>query len=180
MAWKKEFIAEDGRKIILRDLNKRDTARKLMNYINTFVDEKTYLLMDKKATLADQKKWLNHTWEKISKKTGYYLVMEDSGRMVGSVSAERQLYKLRGNVLLGITIKRQYRGVGLGYFAMSELIKRVRKEMKPRNIYLTLYSGNKAAHKLYSKLGFKYHHTLKNWVNHYGKYLEEDFLILGS
>ena len=178
MAWKKHFKTKDGKIIILRDLNKKDSPRKLMNFINSFVDEKAFLLVDKKWSLAEERKWISSTLEEMKKGQTLLLVVEDKGKIIGTISAERQKFKLRNNVLLGIAIKREYRNQGLGYIAMKEVIKRVRKEMKPKNIYLTVISQNKLAKKLYEKLGFRHHHILKNWVNHYGKYYDEEFMIL--
>jgi len=180
MPWRKTFTAKDGRVVILRDQSRRDTPRKLMEFINSFVEEKAYLLADKKYTLKEEKEWVKSCMRQMRKKESIDLIMEHDGRIIGKVDARRDRQKLRGNVLLGIAIKPEFRGEGLGYFAMKELIYRVKKEMKPANIYLTVISANNTAKRLYRKLGFKKHHTLKNWVNHYGAYLDEDFMILGK
>jgi len=180
MAWKKEYTTKNGKTVVLRDLNNKDSIKKTRNFINSFVVEKAYLLYDKKITYKEQKAWFLNQLKQIKNKAGYYIVIEHDKKMIGSVVANRQLYKLKDNILLGIAITPNFRGLGLGYFSLKALIDRVKKEMKPKNIYLSVYSKNYTAKKLYKKLGFKFHHRLKNWVNHYGKFMDEEFYIYKS
>ncbi len=159
MAWKKEYTTKNGKTVVLRDLNNKDSIKKTRNFINSFVVEKAYLLYDKKITYKEQKAWFLNQLKQIKNKAGYYIVIEHDKKMIGSVVANR---------------------LGLGYFSLKALIDRVKKEMKPKNIYLSVYSKNYTAKKLYKKLGFKFHHRLKNWVNHYGKFMDEEFYIYKS
>jgi len=48
MAWKKEYTTKNGKTVVLRDLNNKDSIKKTRNFINSFVVEKAYLLYDKK------------------------------------------------------------------------------------------------------------------------------------
>lgn len=180
MPFKKTLVLDNGEIIVTRDLGSKDTAKKLKDYINAFVDEKAFLLMDKKVTLKEQKGWLKSKRKEIKKHEAIYSVIEHKGRMIGSVSAERKPYKLRNNISLGIALNPAYRGKGIGFFAMRELIKRVQKEMEPKNIFLTVYAKNAHAENLYKKLGFVHQFTRKDWINHYGEYLDEKFLILDA
>jgi len=143
----------------------------------------TGLLLKKRARFRHQhlyarQEGLRPILKGMKKGNIIHLHLECKGKLVGVVDAERGEYKHHGNVFLGITILPPFRSKGLGEFALRELIARAKSEMKPKNIYLTVYTDNKKAIRLYRKLGFVRHHVLKNWINHYGRYLDEEFYIL--
>ncbi|HIH05460.1 TPA: GNAT family N-acetyltransferase [Candidatus Woesearchaeota archaeon] len=178
MAWKKQLALPDGKVVALRDLSRKDSPKELADFINSFLKEKAYLRINRKISVAEEKAWIRSRLKGMKKGNIIHLHLECKGKLVGVVDAERGEYKHHGNVFLGITILPPFRSKGLGEFALRELIARAKSEMKPKNIYLTVYTDNKKAIRLYRKLGFVRHHVLKNWINHYGRYLDEEFYIL--
>ena len=178
MAWKKEFKTKEGKKIILRDLARQDTALKLKTFYNDLVKERTHVLYETPISLAEERKWLTDTWRSIRKKDAILIIIEQDGRMVGSASANRMKQKNRYNVSLGIALSKDIRRMGIGTVAMQEIIKRVKKTMKPKHICLCVSSANKPGQKLYTKLGFRKVYRLKEWIHHFGEFHDEIFMIL--
>ena len=178
MVWKKYFKTKDEKEIVLRNLSRKDSVKNLMNYINSMINERVYFALDKKKTYKEEKAWKKDSLKDIKKGNAINLILEHKGRIIGDLIAHRQREKFRNNIVLGVGMLPRYRNQGIGYFAMKELIERAKKEMKPKNICLTLFSPNKPAKKLYAKLGFVHHHTLEKWSKHKGKFIDEEFLIL--
>jgi RimJ/RimL family protein N-acetyltransferase len=98
--------------------------------------------------------------------------------IIGSASAEREPLKLRNNINIGVSVARSERNKGLGTVILKETIARVKKEMRPKNIFLSVFANHHAAKKIYKKLGFKTYFVLPNWANHYGKYHNLEFMLL--
>ena len=175
---KKELILKNGEKIQLNDLSKKDSAPKLKNFINALVEEKSYLNSNKKYSLKEQKEWQKARLRQIRKGEYLYVIVSKDGKMIASADARRLALKLRGNVEIGIAILPSHRNKGLGRLLMNEIVGRAKAEMKPKNIFLTVDDKNKYAKRLYGKLGFKKIAVLPNWVNHYGKYHDQEIQVL--
>lgn len=178
MAWKQQFVLPDGRVIALQDLSRKDSPRELAGFINSFLKEKAYLRINRKITIQEEEEWIRSRLKGMKKGKVIHIHLKCGGRLVGIIDAERGEYKHHDNVCLGITILPPFRSKGLGEFALRELIARVKSEMRPKNIYLTVYTDNRTAIRLYKKLGFARHHVLKGWIDHFGRYLDEEFYIL--
>lgn len=176
--WSKGSILKTGEKVLLRDLTPRDSAKKHMEFYNKFVEEKAMVFADRKLALKEEKEWLKGKIQTM-KKGGYiHIVAEKGGKIVGGASAERGPLKQRNNVSLGIALLPEFRGKGLGSMLMKHLIARVKREMKPKNIHLDVFSENDPAIQLYRKLGFNIHHTKKEWIDHFGEYHDQHFMTL--
>jgi len=73
------------------------------------------------------------------------LVVEDKENIVGILNADREAYKMRNNIVIGIALLPEYRGRGLGEFALRLLLRTARQKLKGRNIYLRVFANNKRA-----------------------------------
>jgi len=123
-------------------------------------------------------KWFKCSLRKIRKRQAIDIIAESKGRIVGKASARKGIYKQCDNVTLGIAILPAFRGAGLGKILLTELIARVKREFKPKNIVLSVFAPNKRAHALYKKVGFREFARFPNWFKHKGKYYDQIYLIL--
>ena len=112
------------------------------------------------------------------KKERFSICAYHQGKLIANVAARRDRYKQKDNVCLGVAILKGFRGAGLGRILLSEIIKYTKKNIKCKNIYLTVYDNNTRAKKLYESRGFKEIAKLPNWINHFGKYQDEIIMIL--
>jgi RimJ/RimL family protein N-acetyltransferase len=179
MAAQKEVVLKTGETITLKNLSPKNSAREMMDFINALVESKAMIAMDKRISLKEEKVWLKGCLHGMKKGDYLNIIASHKGKVIGSATAERERYKLRNNVLLGIAILPYFQGKGLGSILMKELIGRTKKEMGPKNIFLTVLDLNKKAYRLYEELGFRTHHVLPKWANHYGKWCDLRFMILG-
>lgn len=80
--------------------------------------------------------------------------------------------------MLGVALRKHWRGKGLGWILMKELIVVVEQRWHPLHIYLHVVSSNTKARALYKSLGFRMIARLPQWFEYNGKYLDEYILIL--
>lgn len=59
-----------------------------------------------------------------------------------------------------LLIDKNYQSKGYGKRAIMKLLKIMKKEYNPDEVYLSVYDNNKVAIKLYKKLGFKFNGKL--------------------
>jgi ribosomal protein S18 acetylase RimI-like enzyme len=76
--------------------------------------------------------------------------------------------------LFGISIAREWRGIGLGTILLDEIFKMAKKDFKPsiKMITLDVIADNKPAFSLYRRMGFKKVAVLPRYFQHRGGLLD--------
>ena len=148
-----------GKKIIIKQLSKKDlrNVKKLRDFINSFVEEDAQIDMNKKVSLKEERKWLEAHLKSIKKHKTVFLVAEDNKIIVGTTGIDLGFWRHSHVGRFGITIRKGYRGIGLGTYLIKKIMKLAKKELKPkpRIIRLSVLPTNKPARELYKKAGFK-------------------------
>jgi len=149
------FVAKDGTKVIFRE-PKADDAPSLMRFINSVIDEDlSGLVMDEKVTLKGENVWLRAALKEIRQRKAVMLLVECNGEILGNCHATRRPMKHSHRAMIGIALKKEARGKGIGEAVMQATIELVEKRMKGvESIDLSTFGYNKRAQKLYRKLGF--------------------------
>jgi len=98
-----------------------------------------------------------------------------NGEVTGGVSVSKEKNGI-GN--LGISIKKDFRGLGLGEKLLKKAITDGAKKFNLRIITLEVLKINKIAINLYKKLGFEKVGVLKNGAKYYDRY--EDAVIMAK
>ncbi len=82
----KETIDFKGKRIEVRDLQKSDLkrARDFLSFINSLVDEKAKISINKRQSLKQEQEWLEKKLKNIKDKREICLVAEYNGIIVGS------------------------------------------------------------------------------------------------
>ena len=134
-----------------------------------------------KMTLKKEIAFLSDQLKSVKSKKIVYLVAEDKkkGLIVGTASVRLQSGAQDHVGNLGITIRKEYRRLGLGKFLMKEIINLAKKELKPRPkiIRLSVFHANKAAINLYKKIGFKKAARIPRQFRHGGELLDEVVMV---
>ena len=164
----------------IRPPKKSDSASSYLNFISKVIAEDGYILIDKIPTLAEERIWLKERLKNIWAKEEICLTIWDGKKVVGNSQAIKDRWKENTNVHVGIAIDRDYRGQGLGEMLLGEVIKQAKKKLKPKNIYLRVFSDNKVAKSLYKKLGFRKIAHFPEWTLHRGKYVGHDIMLLSE
>jgi RimJ/RimL family protein N-acetyltransferase len=164
--------------IEIRTPRKSDPVKAYLDFISELIDEDPYILINKKPTMKEQKKWFAERLRKIRNGELVSLTAWDGKKLVANSEASRDRGKDRDNVGMGLAVSKGYRGWGLGEKVLRALITLAKRKLKPHNIYLTVYSENKIARRLYGKVGFRMLARFPNWTLHRGKYRDHLYLIL--
>lgn len=164
----------------IRPPKKSDSAKAYLNFISDIVDEDIYILIDKKPTLKEETRWLKERIKKISSKEELCSTIWDGKRVVGNSQAIKDRWKEDRNVHVGIAISKKYRAMGLGELLLREIIMQTKKQFKPKNIYLRVFSDNKIAKSLYKKIGFRKIAHFPEWTLHKGKFVGHDIMLLSE
>lgn len=160
-------------------LSEKDSAKELQAFINSLIGENAPLGMDRKTSLKQEIEWKRNQLSKQKKDEGFLFVARIDGKIAGTSGANREQGKGRNNVILGIAIRKGFRGIGLGEALLRLNIENAKKRLKPRNIYLSVFRPNKPAWNLYSKLGFREFASFPKWMLHNGRYVDHVFMKLG-
>jgi ribosomal protein S18 acetylase RimI-like enzyme len=159
--------------ITIREPKSTD-AQKLMDYINPIVDEKVDILLDKPVTLKEEKKHLANNLKLIKEKKKVQLLAEINGRIIGNASIGLKKNKQKHVGVFGISVAKDYRGIGLGKKLMELIIKLAEKRLKGMEIIeLGVFKTNKIGIRLYKKMGFKKVARIPNAIKFEGKYIDE-------
>ena len=147
-----------GKKITVREFKKSDLKRagEFAAYMNSF-NENDLLLSVGKTNAKEEIEFLNGVLKRQKNKTGIYLIAEHNGKIIGTTDIDLMHGRAKHVAEFGIRIKDGYRGIGLGNYMMSEVMKRSIKKLKPtpKMFYLQAFAKNAPAIDLYKRMGFK-------------------------
>ncbi len=142
--------------ITIREPEMND-AKLLLEYFNELMEERTYLVYDRKMTLREERKWLKEQLEKMKKGKLVFVVAEADGRIVGTARIERKNGRESHLAEFGIAVSKDYRSKGIGKMLWNAGYERAKKLWGGKVRYLILYvfENNDIAQNFYRKLGFK-------------------------
>lgn len=159
-------------RVVIR-LPKISDLNSSLEMINSLVEEKAMLTVQKKSTYKEEEKYLKGI---IKEKGALHLFLIINGKVAGSAKISK-LGNGRNHIgELGISLKKEYRGMGLGKKLSKTVMEKAIKKFKLKIIILNVFKKNKAAYCLYKKLGFKKVGTIKGEVKYYNRY--EDVITM--
>ena len=172
----------NGKKIKIRQLSKSDlrNAKKFQDFINSLIGEEAKILMKNNKTLKEERKWLEGKIKDIKSRKEVFLVAEGDNKIIGTIGIGLRRERENHVGEFGITIRKGYRGIGLGKHLMGEILKLAKKELKPKPkiIRLSVYSNNKPAIGLYKKMGFKKVAIIPKQIQYKGRLIDEVIMLL--
>ncbi|MBU0586341.1 GNAT family N-acetyltransferase [Candidatus Micrarchaeota archaeon] len=155
-----------------REFLKIGTAKEFMDYINPFVEDKTYILMENPISLKEEKQWFKNEIKSLDSGIVLKLILLADGKLAGISEGRKGTLKNKYNVTFGLSVSKQHRGKGFGKKLLIRCIQESKKYFKPRKMWIEYISGNEVAKNLYESVGFVEVATLKEYVNHFGKWLD--------
>ena len=152
----REYILKDGRRVTVRPAQISDTEDVLEQIKSVFAEgEYTVTTIDDDMsdfTVDKEKEWINKCIEQPGR---LFIVAEVDGRIVGSADLRNGNRKRIQHVgVLGITVIKDFRGVGVGKALMETLLNWASDNPLMEKVSLEVFDINKPAIGLYNKLGF--------------------------
>ena len=173
----KKIVTKKGKEAIIR-YPTIDDVMEMTGYINTLSREDTYITFSgEQITLDSEKEYIIDLLKRIEKGNSVNLVCMIDGKVIGIAGIERKITARRrgGHIgIFGISIKKEFRGDGMGYELSTTVIDEAKKKMAGlRIITLSVYKPNEIAYALYRKLGFVEYGTLPKGILFHGEYVDE-------
>lgn len=131
-----------------------EDAEELRAYINRVVAEGTRILLDHPVTLEEEQEYLSSFLASMEKDDAIKLFVVHEGQIVGAADIRRQPFKQKHVGMFGISISKDFRGMGLGREIMRVLLGKAKEVMGLEMVILTVNAENVAARSLYKSLGF--------------------------
>jgi len=173
-----EFRAKDGRTVVLRVLRRNDIEA-LLRFANAIVKERAtnhdigIVSLDKRVTRAEERKFLNRIVSGMRKKEVVSIAAFAGNDMVGHCDIQRRkLRDIRHTGVLGIVIRKEYRGIGLGGRMIAEALRAARR-MGVWLVELTVFATNATAMHLYERMGFVKVGVVPNKILRDGRHYDE-------
>lgn len=171
-----------NKRITIRKLSKRDlrNVKEFQDFINSLIGEDAQISLNKKLSFREERKWLKEQFQRIKNKKTVFLVVELDNKVIGTTEINLDMGRKSHIGNFGITIRKGYRGIGLGTYLTREIIKLAKKELKPKPkiIRLSVFSTNKPALGLYKKFGFKKVAKIPKQIQYKGKLIDEIIMLL--
>jgi len=152
-SYSSQITIKNGKVVSLRYPAYEDAAE-LREYINRIVAENTRILLDHTVTLEEEQAYVSSFLANMNKDDAIKLFAVCDGQIVGAADIRRQPFKQRHVGLFGISISKDFRGMGLGRELMNVLMKRAKEVMGLEMIILSVNAENEAARALYKSMGF--------------------------
>lgn len=153
-------------------------SKSSLEFINSLVKEKAFVVLQKKISLKEEREYLKRILKDMKEKKAVYLFIDIDGKIMGNASVSLKDKGARRHVgELAISIKKEIRGRGLGKEFLKRVIEKAKKELKITMVTLYAASENKVAIGLYKKMGFKEAGMVKKEYNHYGKVMDTVLMV---
>jgi len=167
-------------KIKIRELSQRDAkrAKEFLDYINSLIEEDAKILFNKKLTLKEEKAWLKNSLKLIRKKKKIICIAQDKGKIIGVSDVEMKKYRESHIGEFGISVRKEYRGMGIGKRLMKTTLELAKKKLRPKIIKLSVFENNKIAQNLYKKFGFKKAAKIPKQIQYKGKLINRIIMTL--
>ncbi len=171
-----EFVLKNGKKVSIRDVEVRD-AKKLVEYMKIISAESKNLLRDPDEfamTVEEEEKFIEKT---ISSEDNHMFTVWDGDLLISATGFHgSSLRRIKHKVSMGISILKDYNGLGLGSKLMEVVVSKARDYGKTK-IELEVRNDNPAAIRIYEKVGFEVEGIRKHGFYADGKYI--DLILMG-
>jgi RimJ/RimL family protein N-acetyltransferase len=173
-----KLTLKNGKSVILRTPNK-DDAQNMINYLNKIGGETDFLTFGKnrfKVSLEAEQEWIESS-NSMENSLIIITTINDEIISIASIASNKK-ERTRHNGTLGISILKEYWGVGLGSKLMEYIIDWAKSNGITKRIELLVREDNHVAIKLYKKFGFEQEGLHKNDIYIDGTYYNTIIMAL--
>ncbi len=168
--------------VMIRELDWNDMHDLISNYYTLYDEVKEnrdlgIVLFNEKPSYESEIRWFADLYADVHSGNAVAVVAEEDSGVVGicDVHRLRPDSEVDHTGVLGIVIKKEYRGRGIGRKLMAEAISRCRGKFE--NLKLDVFTLNTRAISLYAKMGFKECGRISRSVKRNGRFIDELTMI---
>ncbi len=155
----RRFAAKNGEPVILRSIRWEDLDA-AVKFINELVSEREEdpdlgIITDKKQSRDSEAEWLAERLVEVEGGNAVHVVAEVNGELVANAHVSRgKSSDEYHHGILGISVSKKYRNLGIGLEVMKTLVDECRKK-DFKTIELEVFANNETAIHVYERAGFK-------------------------
>lgn len=174
----KTFRSKKGNTVVVRYPTRSDLGD-MHEYINELSREDTFLsVLGKTYSLEEEKDFLRMTLANIRKGLTRHYAVFVNNEYAGNCEVERpKEYRQQHIGILGISLRKTYRGEGIGRELLQMLIEEG-KNMGLRLLKLSCFENNPIALDLYERFGFKRVGVIPGAIAYKGGYVGDVIMYL--
>ncbi|MFH0773703.1 MAG: GNAT family N-acetyltransferase [bacterium] len=163
----------NGADIVVRHVRRNDIEQ-LLTFINTLSKEQTYIrVQGEQLTMDEENRYMDNFMYKVGLNRAIKLLVFHEGELIAVADIACQ-DKVESHVgVFGITVKKEWRGKGIGTLLMRKTIEEGVKHIEGLKIItLGVFGNNPIAKELYEKMGFKEYGLLPRGIRHKGEFVD--------
>lgn len=167
----------DNKEVVFRYLKYEDIEG-LMNLTNFMVEEKAMISSQKKIDKKNIIRWVCKSLLELENKKKIVLVAEMNGQIIGKSFIKRKSnFTKKHSALLGIILKKEMRGKGIGGKLINIIVDKAVSLWKIKIVEMHVLGLNILAQKTYKKIGFNEVGKIKKGISYYGQYVDEIIMV---
>lgn len=163
--------------ILIRSVEQND-VNEMCSFINEISKEKSYIrLQGEEITLDEEIRYVDDFVRRVGEGTAVKLLAFSGKTLVGVADVYLKDKIERHIGVFGITIKKEWRGKGLGKELMKRTLEEAEKHIKGlRIIELGVFANNPVAKKMYEQMGFIEYGRLPQGIQHRGEFVDHIYM----
>lgn len=163
--------------IQIRGLKQEDVTE-MLSFINEISKEETYIrLQGEQLTMDEEVRYVDDFIRRIGEGSAVKLLAFNGETLIGvsDVYLKDKIEKHIG--VFGITIRKEWRGKGIGQELMKKTIAEATQKIKGLKIIeLGVFANNPIAKKMYEKMGFVEYGRLPKGIKHRGEFVDHLYM----
>ncbi len=151
----------------------------LLDHMNALISEKAKIGKSRKFSKFEEIDFMNSVFKKCELKNMIYLVVESGKNIMGSGNLVReQMEKSRHVGYIGLSLRKQFRDLGVGTELINTLVKLGKKELGLSLFKISLVAGNdRALHVYQNKCGFRVVGQIPGEIDHFGTKMDHLIMV---
>lgn len=150
----KTFTVKNGKEIIVREA-RIDDSEKLIETAKSYIADSEHILLtfeEFNPTIEQEEKWINSY---LDNENNLLLVAVYNEQIIGNIEiTASKRAKIIHTGIIGMSIVKDWRGVGVGTALMESLIEWSKNNSTLKKIWLEVFANNESGIALYKKMGF--------------------------
>ncbi|MEM4367105.1 MAG: GNAT family N-acetyltransferase [Candidatus Anstonellales archaeon] len=156
--------------VIIKPLEEISDIEGLRHLYNSSIKGGDFILYDREFSYEEELVWYRKMIDNILAGNNLVYVAVLNGEIAGICEARKGAGRESRNVSLGVLVRKEHRGKGIGKALLEYTISKAKEAFRPKNIWLSVVEANERALSLYRSLGFNKIAELKDWYFKDGKY----------
>ncbi len=170
--------------VLIRGLKWTDMNQLVDNYYSYYDEvrnespELGLVFYHSKPAFEYEVEWFSNIFKVVLSGDVIGMVAEEDGKVIGFCDVHRVMpgYEVSHIGSLGIAIRKEYRGKGIGKMLMKKTIEQCKGNFEM--LILGVFAGNQKAISLYEDMGFTEYGILHNAIKRGDKYFDEKRMYL--